>query len=560
MSAKGYYVYFDDENIPYFVEAVTNEASYDYPTDGAVYDPNTRELWVPPETKPAPAPDAGEKPAEEPPVEKEEIKPENPENPTEEKKPEEEVKIPGDEPGSGDISVSDNLVLEVPSNVANFKAVRHAQTQVPERKIAKPVIAEDEDVTKLMDEGLAQKIHQFQIQDFARQYFREHRTNHVFSRKRIAIEALVSFTSEPLTEPLLEALDKNCSKLALQCFKWILQYTTVIQSRAPAAAAENIVNMLMTNPALRDEVFFQLIKQTSHTPTNKILQKGLELFLIIATIFPSSRNSENWIKAHLVTMSRHPDILIAALAQFTYIRFYARCAMGRPLEHLEIGYVKKIPTQVSMGWQTFGSSIYEMMWNQRLKEPKLPIPFIEYYMADFLLKRGAAHTEGIFRLPGNLKKVDDMAIGTNDGKDMISGAALNDIASLFKKWFRELPNPVVPIDRVNDIVNLFDDGAKEYIPFVNTLPRPHKMVLMFLIGFLQELVKTENETKMTAKNFAIVFGPNIIQSFDINEQSMVKKFSDVSIDFMTTLIETWDTSEMYPMRREYLASPPPDMK
>ena len=81
-----------------------------------------------------------------------------------------------------------------------------------------------------------------------------------------------------------------------------------------------------------------------------------------------------------------------------------------------------------------------------------------------------------------------------------------------------------------------------------------------MIGFLQELVKTENETKMTAKNFAIVFGPNIIQSFDINEQSMVKKFSDVSIDFMTTLIETWDTSEMYPMRREYLASPPPDMK
>ncbi|EAX84836.1 RhoGAP domain containing protein [Trichomonas vaginalis G3] len=575
MSAKGYYVYYDDENTPYFLDPTTGESTYEYPIGGLIFDPESREQWTPPEgyvipeapePQPEPeAPAASETPEE--PVENPE-----PEQPDEEnneiaeeeqaEEPQEQERSPYENPG-GDVNVSENLTLDVPTQVSNFRPTvsRRAQTVLvgADKNKAQRVVPQDEDVSHFIDSELASQIHQFQIQDFAKKYFREHRSKQVFNRKRIAVEQLVSFTPEPLDEPLLEALDKNLTKTALLCFKHILQYTGVMPSKAPLAAAESIVNQLYTYPALRDEVFFQLIKQTSHTPNNTILSKGMELFLIIATIFPSTRNSENWIKAHLVGMSHHPDILIAAVAQFTYIRFAARCAVGIPRESNEIGYVKKIPMQVSMGWQTFGSSIYEMMWNQRTKEPKLPIPFIEYYMADFLLKRGAAKTEGIFRLPGSLKKVDEMALGTNDGKDMISKADLHDIASLFKKWFRDIPNPVVPIDRVNDLMNVFDDGKQEYIQFSESLPRPHKMVLKYLIGFLQELTRSEEYTKMTAKNLAIVFGPNIVQSHDVTSQDMVRKFTDVAIDFMVFLIENWDTSEIYPMRREYLACPPPDM-
>lgn len=564
MSAKGYYVYYDDENTPYFLDPVTSESTYDYPHDGLIFDPDTREQWVPPENyviPPKPAEEPKPEPVEAPPAEEESV-------PEEEERAEPveftETKATDTAPAytnpGGDVSVSENLTLDVPDNISNFKPTiqRRANTVLVSSNKPRSV-PPDEDVSHFIDAELAAQIHQFQIKDFAKKFFREHRSNKVFNRKRIDIDQLISFSAEPLDEPLLEALEAKLIKPALTCFKCILQYTGVVQSKSPTLAAESIVNALYPNPALRDEVFFQLIKQTSHTPNNQILNKGMELFLIIATIFPSTRNSENWIKAHLVGMSRHPDIIIAAIAQFTYIRFSARCAVGIPRENNEIGYVKKIPMQVSMGWQSFGSSIYEMMWNQRTKEPKLPIPFIEYYMADYLLKRGAAKCEGIFRLPGSLKTVDEMALGTNDGKDMISKANLNDIASLFKKWFRDIPNPVVPINRVEDLLNVYEDQQNAYIEFAESLPRPHKMVLMFLIGFLQDLVKSAEYTKMTAKNFAIVFGPNIVQSHSVTSQEMVRKFTDVAIDFLIYLIEHWDTSEIYPMRREYLACPPPDM-
>ena len=592
-----YYVYFDDQKRPYFVNSQGGQPSYDLPKDGKIIDPTTKEEWNPPkvekiyyvyfnsDNKPYFVNKAGGDPTYEAPKDGKILDPKTSKewdpNQTSSETKENEGKDtpeakeePKDDEGKGDdgsdkkdiadIQVSQAFELDFPDPIKTFQPPKASPKPSEPKSTPAPTSAadqdiDDQDVVKTIDSELASKIHEFQIEEYAKKFFREHRRAHTFSKKRIAIEALVSFTDEPLTEPLLQALDKNSAALAPKCFKWILTYTGVIPSKTPASSAQQIVTTLQTNPQLRDEVYFQLIKQTSHTPDNQLLTKGLELFLIIATIFPSTRNSENWIKAHLANLSKHPNIIAASLAQFTYIRFSARCASNRVLEDLEINYVKKIPQQVSMGWQTFGASIYEMMWNQRTKEPKLPIPFIEYYMATFLLKLGAANTEGIFRLPGNLKKVDEMAKGTNNGKDMISGAPLNDIASLFKKWFRDLPNPVVPIDRVPDVFNLYEDGTKDYIGFCNTLPRPHKMVLMYLVGFLQELVKSESKTLMTAKNYAIVFGPNIIQMNDVTEQSQSKKLSDIAIDFLQTLIETWDTSEIYPMKRKYLASPPPDM-
>jgi len=570
MSAKGYYVYQDSEGRFFYLDAITQQSSYECPTDGPIYDPKTLELWKNPNTDQTSKKKHGHRRS------KSRAEGDGESNNTDPlsiaiKNVEENstpvIKIPaenGDQKVETDVIVGAvkedtyaNLVpfeLDVPESVAEFQP----NVEKPPKPTGSfvPTIIEDK---TFLPSDISQSIHQFQIQDYAKQFFRQHRTNHVFNRKRVALDALVSFSDELITEPLLEALDKNCTKIALQCFKWILQYTGVSQSKSPAAAAESIVNSLMVNPALRDELYFQLIKQTSHTPSNEFLVKGMELFLIIGTIFPSSRNSENWIKAHLVMMSKHSDLLIASISQFAYIRFSARCACGKPKDQLELNYIKKIPQQVTMSWQTFGASIYEMLWNQRLKEPKLSIPFIIFYMSQFLLRRGAEKTEGIFRLSGNLKRVEEMAAGINDGKDCISAAPLHDIASLFKKWFRDLPDPVVPVNRVVDLLNISEDENRDYIGFACSLPKPHKMILMYLVGFLQQLVKSSSVTKMDSKNMGIVFGPNIVQTSDITEPNQAKKFSTIAIDFLKHLIDNWETSEIYPLKPEYLTQPLPPM-
>jgi len=74
---------------------------------------------------------------------------------------------------------------------------------------------------------------------------------------------------------------------------------------------------------------------------------------------------------------------------------------------------------------------------------------------------------------------------------------------------------------------------------------------MYLIGFLQQLVKSESVTLMGPKNLAIVFGPNIVQTQETNEAG-IKLFADIAIELITTLIQQWDTSPMYPLNPAFL--------
>ncbi|OHT09812.1 RhoGAP domain containing protein [Tritrichomonas foetus] len=498
-TTKIYYIYFNEQSgIPYYYEPNSGSTTYTQPTDGMVFDPDTQEPYH----------------------------------------------------FEDEDEISTKIELDVPEEVEKFdeEAVTHED---PFSNREKSFIPAADGGPAYLPTDLQEDIKKFQLADFARQFFRAHRGNHKFTRKRISVDALTEFSSEQLSEPLLEAIDSKISKLAISSFKYILYYTGVLPSKTPAAYADRLINHMYTNPAIRDEVMFQLIKQTRKNPNKDWLQKTWELFIIVVTVFPSSRNSENWIKSHLASESKGSDEIISQYASFAYIRFSARCALGKPLDLAnDIGSLQKIPQQIHLGRQIFGSSIYEQIWNQRRSMVKLPIPFVLHHMADMLLKKNCENIEGIFRLPGNMRRVDEMTDELNQGRDSLMSAEVNDIASLMKKWFRDLPDPVVNLEKVDLLENAFED--KTYIEFTESLPKTHKLTLMYLIGFLQHLCKSEAQTKMNAKNYAIVFGPNIVQVRDMNEPMKLKKFSDITIEYLTTLIQSWDTSMIYPLSHEYL--------
>jgi hypothetical protein len=380
-------------------------------------------------------------------------------------------------------------------------------------------------------------VDKFQIIDYARQFFREHHSH------------AVAFQCDPLVEPLLRALNPRLEKTAIQCFKWVLAYTGVDPETDPIVNADRLVMTLYAAPAVRDEVMFQLIKQTQQNLNVTWLQRTWELFLIVVTYFPSTKNSEPWIKAHIWRNIHHPAPAIATLAQFCYIRFSVRCSVGQALQKAPVGYIRSIPAQFQSGRQQFGSSIYEQIWNQRRSVRKLPIPYIVHHMAELMLRKGCEQTEGLFRLPGNLKNVDEMAALTNAGRDAITPAPMNDIASLFKKWFRDLPDPVVNKSALPKLRSAHED--RTYVEFASQLPRAHMLTLMYVIGFLQRLVKSEATTFMGAKNLAIVFGPNLVQT-DETSETEIKLFAEIAIEFITTLIEQWDTRYIYPLDPEFL--------
>lgn len=548
------YIYFETETgTPYYYNPTTGETSYELDPQMVVYDPNTQQPYEVPKHKKKrrksqkrrklSGKDDAESPRDSDDGEK---APEDTEKATEdtEKATEDAEKVT---PSPQDIEAPDDIgaLLDVSEQVTHFDEA--AVQREKDHPAAKPesIFPCEEGGVPYLPSDVKEDIAKFQVREYAQKYFKQRRGNHKFSRKRIDISALTEFSAEPIEDPLLDVHDKKTGSLAVQCFKWILNYTGVEKEKNASAYADKIVNACYAHPILRDEVMFQLIKQTRNNPLPDCLTRTWELFLIIVTYFPSTKNSEVWIKSHFSREFHNPDENIASIAQFCYIRFSARCAVGKVLETTDIGYTQKIPTEYKTGHRQFGASIYEQLWNQRRSVRKLPFPYIVHHMAEQLLKKNAEEKEGIFRLAGELKHVDEMAVATNLGRDVVSAAPINDVASLFKKWFRDLPDPIVSVELTDLLLDVYEE--KSYLSFVEKLPRAHKLTLMYLIGFLQRLEKAKDKTRMTAKNLSIVFGPNILRPIGVTEPEQIKLFTDMSMEFMLELINNWDTSAIYPL-------------
>jgi hypothetical protein len=387
---------------------------------------------------------------------------------------------------------------------------------------------------------VTEEIQKFQVADFAEQFFREHRVGTVFSRKKVSVEALTAWQGEPLNAPLLQMHTKQSQKLAIEAFKLILAYSG---SSGQPDHAVKLVDMLVNCPQVRDEVYFQLIKQTRSNPDPMNQIRTWQLFLIVASLFPSTRDSEVWVKSHLSRCLDDKSVLVSELAQFTYIRFGATCAKGQPPSEITKEMITAIPGEIEHGTRTFGATLYEQLFHQRVKHPACPFPFAIHVIAEKLFEMGAESCEGVFRIPGNGKKVLQLEDEVNHG-NLALEAGLHDIGSLFKVWFAKLPEPIVGVDLLGTLKSAYE--TKTFVEFVENLPHAHLLTLRYLIGFLQRLAKAEGITKMTPKNLAMVFAPNLVALDHIRDPMQIAAYTEMIQEFICTLILSWDTSDVYP--------------
>jgi hypothetical protein len=399
---------------------------------------------------------------------------------------------------------------------------------------------------RALPEDLKKEIHQFQVNEVALKFFRNHRRVGLFSRQKVDFESLASFQTDPLKAPLLLTHSKGSAKLAIDCFKLILTYTGADpKAKAGQSMTVNrLVSHLVATEELRDEIFFQLVKQTRGNPTRICLLKTWELFLMCATLIPATRNSEQSIKGHLYQTLKDSDPVIADIAQFTYIRLNTRCIIGKPATDIGIPVIQQIPKDVSDGHQVFGASIYEQLWHQRKTHPRAPIPISIHRMAEAIIEKGGERWEGIFRLPGSSDKIARMQKTINGGGDPIPLADMNDLASLFKSWFAKLPEPIVNADFLPLLRTAWE--TKNYPGFTEELPGAYVGVLKYLVGFLRRIAAAEEGTKMTPRNLAICFAPNLVDSRGISDPKQMQEYSEMSQEFLVSLITSWDTSDLSP--------------
>lgn len=119
-------------------------------------------------------------------------------------------------------------------------------------------------------------------------------------------------------------------------------------------------------------------------------------------------------------------------------------------------------------------------------------------------------------------------------------------AGLIKLWYTELKEPIVPKSAYRDLVTFFDAGQPT-VEQLHDLLSPHsewsclpsvsrEILSRHLLPLLSELVKHQEQNKMTAENLAVVFAPTFVCGPDQMEDM---KISNMLRPIITVAIENW---------------------
>ncbi|KAI7867097.1 Rho GTPase activation protein [Spinellus fusiger] len=130
---------------------------------------------------------------------------------------------------------------------------------------------------------------------------------------------------------------------------------------------------------------------------------------------------------------------------------------------------------------------------------------------------------GVYRLSGTSSQIHKLRLAFDKGNEAVDLHSeeylcdVNNIASLLKLWFRELPDPLIP----RHMYNAFIATASELIQrkireerervlviheLVNELSDAHYSTLKHLMGHLHRIQANAQENLMTATNIATIFG------------------------------------------------------
>ncbi|CAD5319664.1 unnamed protein product [Arabidopsis thaliana] len=119
--------------------------------------------------------------------------------------------------------------------------------------------------------------------------------------------------------------------------------------------------------------------------------------------------------------------------------------------------------------------------------------------------------EGIFRITGDNSEEEFIREELNKGVLPI-GIDIHCLAGLIKAWFRELPKGV--LDSLPSQQVMQCESEEDFVKVVRLLPQTEASLFNWAINLMADFVEFEVVNKMTSRNVALVFAPNISQMAD----------------------------------------------
>ncbi|KAM9829098.1 rho GTPase-activating protein 4-like [Syngnathus typhle] len=147
------------------------------------------------------------------------------------------------------------------------------------------------------------------------------------------------------------------------------------------------------------------------------------------------------------------------------------------------------------------------------------------------------HHEGIFRVPGSQVEVNNLRDAFERGEDPLTEhtSDLDSVAGVLKLYFRELKNPLFPVDslaRLLEYTYIQNDGerADQLKSVISSFTEPLIIVMRYLFAFLHHVSQYSDENMMQPYNLAVCFGPSLVRgALEQNQDQQLDQHDAVTL-------------------------------
>ncbi|XP_035514833.1 unconventional myosin-XVB [Morone saxatilis] len=171
--------------------------------------------------------------------------------------------------------------------------------------------------------SIRSSVHEFEMHsamaEFATKYFRVGTTGLPASGRNFS--ETVQHTEVLIQESLILYNDPELNDLSVQCFTNLMQFMGDMPVKKNSSHLDCLNNILLLGKEkelLRDEIYCQVIKQTTNNPTKSTCTLGWRLLTLVTGFFPCSATLQRYVTHHLQEISQdldHPYQELASVCQ-----------------------------------------------------------------------------------------------------------------------------------------------------------------------------------------------------------------------------------------------------
>ncbi|XP_053309601.1 rho GTPase-activating protein 39-like isoform X2 [Spea bombifrons] len=398
-------------------------------------------------------------------------------------------------------------------------------------------------------------------------------------RRRISISNMLSWNGGSIKKPMLITSNRVIKKEACEMFKMVQVYMGDRQARTDRnQVALVLVTKCWSLQGLRDELYMQLVRQTTNNMSYRSLSLGWELIAISLGFFSPSPKFQSYLEGYIYKhLDEVSDLNITqrieefqemknkknsksrkkrkqngdedeGLAISTYAKYCYRKLQKVAITGGKKGLRKPTLEEIDQARQAivtpslFGSSLEEIMERQRDVYPDRRLPWVQTQLSHQVLALGGEKTEGIFRVPGDIDEVNALKVQVEQWRipENLSDPTIP--ASLLKLWYRELEEPLIPQQFYKQCISNYENPDAA-VAVVQQLPELNRLVLCYLIHFLQIFSQPSKvgTTKMDVNNLAMVMAPNCLRC-QSDDPRIIFENTRKEMSFLRMLIVHLDTS------------------